>query len=183
MKTINQQAEGEKKVNENNLDKILVQELERIKECGEKINLAEIERRTRISRSILRRWKRNGYVLRPSRTGWRAGKSKLNGFSETVDSYLRNGVTNSSVIFERARKLVYDGGISILKDYIHHHRDLVPAPRHAVEPKGNRGRRYTTGRGDYRQMDWGFVDVMDWKEIPGGVHASSWFVIIAGSGI
>ena len=47
-------------VNENDLGKILAQELERIKEYGERINLAEIERHTGISRAILRRWQNNG---------------------------------------------------------------------------------------------------------------------------
>ena len=146
---------------ENDLGEILAQEMERVKECGERINLAEIGRRTGISRAVLRRWQSNGYVLQPSRKGWRSGTSKLEGVSETVDALLGKGVTNSTVILERIRKLGYDGGISILKDYIRRHRDLVPAPRHAVAPQGNRGRRYTTGRGDCCQMDWGFVDVVD----------------------
>ena len=34
MKTINQQAEGGRRVNENDLGEILAQELERIKDCG-----------------------------------------------------------------------------------------------------------------------------------------------------
>ena len=148
-------------VNENDLGEILAQELERIKECGERINLAEIERRTGISRAILRRWQSNGYVIQPSRKGWRSGTSKLNDVSETVDALLSKGVTNSSVIIERIRELGYDGGISILKDYIRSHRDLVPSPRHAVAPQGNRGRRYSTERGDCYQMDWGFVNVVD----------------------
>lgn len=148
-------------VNENDLGEILAQELERIKECGERINLAEIERRTGISRAILCRWQSNGYVIQPSRKGWRSGISKLNDVSETVDALLSKGVTNSSVIIERIRELGYDGGISILKDYIRSHRDLVPSPRHAVAPQGNRGRRYTTERGDCYQMDWGFINVID----------------------
>ena len=148
-------------VNENDLGEILAQELERIKECGERINLAEIERRTGISRAVLRRWQSNGYVIQPSRKGWRSGTSKLDDVSETVDALLRKGVANSSVILERIRELGYDGGISILKDYIRRHRDLVPAPRHIVASTGNRGRRYTTGRGDCYQMDWGFVNVVD----------------------
>ena len=111
-------------VNENDLGEILAQELERIKECGERINLAEIERRTGISRAILRRWQSNGYVIQPSRKGWRSGISKLNDVSETVDALLSKGVTNSSVIIERIRELGYDGGISILKDYIRSHREI-----------------------------------------------------------
>ena len=148
-------------VKENDLGEILAQELERIKECGGRINLAEIERRTGIGRSVLRRWQGNGYELKPSRKGWRAGESKLNKVAEAVDGLLRKGVTNSSVIFDRIRELGYDGGISILKDYIRAHHDLVPAQRQSAEPMGNRGRRYTTERGDCYQMDWGFVNVVD----------------------
>ena len=85
-------------VNENDLEEILAQELERIKECGGRINLADIGRRTGISRAVLRRWQGNGYVIQPSRKGWRSGISKLNDVSETVDALLRRGVTNSSVI-------------------------------------------------------------------------------------
>ena len=148
-------------VNENDLEEILAQELERIKECGGRINLAEIERRTGISRAILRRWQKNGYAVQPSRKGWRAGKSKLNDVAEAVDSLLGKGVSNSSVILGQIRKLGYDGGISILKDYIHQHRDLVPAPRHLEISGRSRGMRYSTDPGDCYQMDWGFVNVMD----------------------
>ena len=82
-------------VNGNDLGEILAQEPERIKGCGERINLAEIERRTGISRAILRRWQSNGYVIQPSREGWRSGISKLNDVSGAVDDLLNKGVTNS----------------------------------------------------------------------------------------
>ena len=76
-------------VNENDLGKILAQELERIKDCGERINLAEIERHTGISRAILRRWQSNGYVIQPSKEGCRSGISKFNDVSETIDTLER----------------------------------------------------------------------------------------------
>ena len=148
-------------VNENDLEEILAQELERIKECGKRINLAEIERRTGISRAVLRRWQRNGYSLANDKRGRPAGSTKTGPYNETIEALLRKGVTNSSVILERIRELGYDGGISILKDYIRSHRDLVPAPRHVAVPQGNRGRRYSTERGDCYQMDWGFINVID----------------------
>ena len=150
-------------VNENDLGEILAQELERINDCGGggRINLAEIERRTEISRAILRWWQSNGYAIQPSRKGWQSAISKLNDVSGAVDDLLSKGVTNSSVILGRIRELSYDGGISILKDYIRRHRDLVPSLRHAIAPQWNRGRRYTTERGDCYQMDWGFINVID----------------------
>ena len=64
-------------VNENDLEEILAQELERIKECGERINLAEIERRTGISRAVLRRWQRNGYSLADDKRGRPAATRRL----------------------------------------------------------------------------------------------------------
>lgn len=85
----------------------------------------------------------------------------MQGYEEEINSLLKKGVTNSSVILERIREHGYDGGLTIVKEYIAKHRDLVPAPRHVAIVKGNRGRRYKTGLGDCYQMDWGFVKVMD----------------------
>ena len=84
-------------------------------------------------------------------------------------------MTNSSVILGRIRELGYDGGISISKDYIRRHRDLVPSPRHAIAPQGNYGRRYTTERGDCYQMDWGFINVID---IAGNTWRCACFVMV-----
>lgn len=61
--------------------------------------------------------------------------------------------------FYKLRKSGFTGGKTIVKDYISAHHYLVPAPRHAVEPQGNRGRRYSTGPGEAFQMDWGFTKV------------------------
>ena len=135
-------------VNENDIEEILAQEPERIKECGERINLAEIERRTVISRTILRRWQRHGNSLENDKRGRPADNTKTEPYSAMIEALLRNGIANSAVIIERIRELGYDGGISILKDYIRSHHDLVPTPRHTVVPVGNRGRRYTTERGN-----------------------------------
>lgn len=162
-------------VNENDLEEILAQELERIKECGGRINLADIGRRTGISRAALRRWQKNGYSLEKGKRGRPAGNTKTEGYRDTIDAFLCKGVTNSSIIFDRIRELGYDGGLSILKDYIHRHRDLVPSPRHVVVPQGNRGRRYTTERGDCYQMDWGFVNVVD---MAGNTWRSACFAMV-----
>ena len=150
----------------NDLQKIITQSLEEMKrEQGEKfslqtVNLAELERRTGISRSKLRTLKKNDFHVQPhGLTGRKATVTVLTGFTGVIDDLLRKGVTNSSVCLERITDIGYTGSLSQVKDYIQKHRDLVPAKRQLVAPQGNRGRRYRTGPGEAFQMDWGFADV------------------------
>lgn len=127
----------------------------------EKINLAELERRTGISRAKLRKLKENGFIVKPhGLSGRKKEVTVLSGYTGAVNHLLQNGVVNSSVILDRIQELGYVGGKSQLKQYIHDHKDLVPAKRQIVAPQGNRGRRYTTGPGESYQMDWGFVNVV-----------------------
>lgn len=131
----------------------------------DEINLAELERRTGISRARLRRFKNNGFRLEPhGRTGYKADTTVLSGFTGALDSLLKLGVTNSSVCLERLQELGYPGGQTQVKKYIYEHKDLVPAKRQMVDPQGNRGRRYQTGPGESYQMDWGFT----WATDPNG---------------
>lgn len=128
----------------------------------EKLNLAELERRTNVTRSRLRRLKDNGFVFRPhGNTGKASPRNGLTGFTGLLDALLQSGVTNSSVCLERLQAAGYAGGITAVKGYISSHRNLVPARRHLVEPQGNRGRRYQTEPGEAFQMDWGFAKVVD----------------------
>ena len=150
----------------NDLQKIITQAINEIKqEQGEnfnlaKINLAELERRTGLSRSRLRRLKENNFIVTPhGRTGQKATATVLTGYSGIIDGLLRKGVTNSSVCFERLQEAGYTGGLTTVKTYISDHRDLVPPKRQLVAPQGNRGRRYQTSPGESYQMDWGFVQV------------------------
>lgn len=152
----------------NDFTEIITQALNDIKrELGdsfslEKINLADLERRTGISRGKLRKIKADGFVVLPhGRTGSRAEKTVLTGFTGIIDNLLKHGVTNSHVIFERIRENGYNGGLSSVKAYIKEHKNLVPARRQLVAPQGNRGRRYTSAPGECYQMDWGFVSVED----------------------
>ena len=156
-------------MNENNCNdssKIIAQALDEMKkELGpkfneEKINLAELSRRTGISRGRLRKLKKNGFVQKPHGSiGKKADKTVLSSFTGIVDNFLRNSVTNSSVIFDRLKDSGYTGGLTQVKVYISQNKNLVPAKRQAISPQGNRGRRYDTGPGETCQMDWGFVDV------------------------
>lgn len=128
------------------------------------INLAELERRTGISRGKLRQLKKNGFQETVStRAGKKHTVTKLTGYTGIIDNLLRQGIKNSSVCFERLRQAGYTGGISIVKEYILAHKHLIPAKRQQVAPQGNRGRRYSTAPGEAFQMDWGFTNVLDYN--------------------
>ena len=127
----------------------------------EAVNLAEMERRTGLSRSRLRRLKKNGFEFKPhANKGRKAKKTILSGFTGALDDLLRKGVSNSSVILERLKELGYPGGLTVVKEYIARHKNLLPPKRQVVAPQGNRGRRYETPPGDSFQMDWGFTNVV-----------------------
>ncbi len=132
---------------------------------ADEINLAELERRTGITRARLRRIKRNGFkAAAHGRTGQKAKTTVLSGFTGTLDNLLRQGVTNSAVCLRRLREAGYSGGQTQIKEYIAAHKDLVPAQRQSAAPQGNRGFRYHTGPGEAYQMDWGFVKVFDGED-------------------
>lgn len=173
----------QKKDNSNDLTPIITQALLEMKaEQGDKfsidtVNLAELGRRTGISRGKLRRLQKAGFVDLPhGNAGTTKTKSKLSGFTGIIDNYLRQGITNSSVIFEKLLENGFTGKLSIVKDYIHKHKDeLSPPRRQAVSPQGNRGRRYDTAPGESFQMDWGFVNVKTANET---VHKVACFAMI-----
>lgn len=126
----------------------------------EKINLADLGRRTGISRAKLRRMKEHDFEdVQHALKGRRATATLLSGYTGILDGLLKGGVVNSVVCLAKLRENGFTGGKTIVKDYITTHQHLVPAPRHAVEPQGNRGRRYFTGPGEAFQMDWGFTKV------------------------
>lgn len=151
---------------DNDLTEIITETLNEMKrELGDqfdldKINLAEFERRTGISRARLRRIKENGFVIKPhALTGRKAGTTVLTGFTGIIDSLLRKGVKNANVIYARLVENGYTGGKTSVKTYIREHKSLLPAKRQIVAQQGNRGRRYQTVPGEMFQMDWGFVNV------------------------
>ena len=147
---------------------IITQEIEKMKEeqgdsfSLETINLAELERRTGVTRARLRKLKNDKFQFKPHGNAViRAEHTVLSGFTSVIDNLLRLGVTNSSVHYERLQELGYAGGLTTVKNYIAAHKELVPAKRQQVDPQGNRGRRYTTDPGEAYQMDWGFTWVTD----------------------
>ena len=155
-----------KENNNNDLQKILTQALNEIKsELGDrfdinKINLADLERRTGLSRGKLRSLKKNGYKVKPhGLKGRTSNHSVLSGFTGVIDDLLKKGITNSAVCYDRIQECGYQGSISSVKNYIKNNKHLIPPKRQIVSPQGNRGRRYETGPGESYQMDWGFVTV------------------------
>ncbi len=156
----------QEKDNSNDLQAILSQAISQMKsELGkkfdlDKINLAELGRRTGISRSKLRRFKENDFIIPPhALIGRKADNTVLSGFTGVLDELLKNNVTNAVVCLDRLRECGYTGGQTQVRVYIENHKDLIPPKRLLVDRTGNRGRRYETGPGEAYQMDWGFVNV------------------------
>lgn len=149
-----------KEIQSNGSDNIISQAIEEMKaEQGndfslEKINLAELERRTGISRAKLRRLKENGFVDVPhGLSGRKARQTVLTGYTAFLDDLLGKGISNSAVCLKRLQEIGYSGGLTTVKDYISSHKHLIPAKRQLVAPQGSRGQRYTTEPGECYQMD------------------------------
>ena len=160
-----------KEINSNGFTDIISQAIEEMKaQMGNnfslsQINLAELERRTGISRAKLRRLKENNFNETPhGRFGTAKADTVMSGYSAFLDNLLVQGVTNSVVCLDRLKTLGFQGSLSTVKRYIKAHRHLVPAKRQLVAPQGNRGRRFTTAPGEAFQMDWGFTKVQDYDD-------------------
>ncbi len=94
--------------------------------------------------------------------------SKLDAFKPEIHLMLSQGIFNCVVLLEKLQKKGYDGGITILKDYVRHFRPARNAP--AV-------RRYETLPGKQAQMDWGIIHYIDEN---GTLHKAPAFVMILG---
>ena len=166
----------------NDLQSTISQALQIIKEKAgdkfdiEKVNIAELQRLTGLSRKKLRNLKDNGFIVKPhGLTGRKKDVTVLSGFTGMVDALLMKGVTNSSTIKDRLDEAGYTGSQTTIKEYISEHKDLVPAKRQIVAPQGNRGRRYTSRPGESYQMDWGFVTVV---QDSGSTYRAACFAMI-----
>lgn len=138
-------------------------------------NLAELCRRTGLSRQRARTIKADGFKVRPhGRLGTKAARTVLSGHTGLVDDQLRKGVTNSQAMYERPLGQGYEGGLTSVKAHVAGHRDLVPAKRRAVAPQGSRGQRFRSGPGEPCRMGWGLVTVVDWE---GGGHGIACFAM------
>lgn len=94
--------------------------------------------------------------------------SKLDPFKPLLHDLMSLGIFNCVVLLEKLREAGYDGGISILKEYIHPYRPAKALP--AV-------RRYETVSGKQAQMDWG---ICHYTDSSGSIHKVPAFVMILG---
>ena len=96
----------------------------------EKINLADLGRRTGISRAKLRSMKEHDFEdVQHALKGRKATTTLLSGYTGILDGLIKGGVVNSVVCLSRLRESGFTGGKSIVKEYIATHQHLVPAPR------------------------------------------------------
>ena len=111
------------------------------------------------------------YMEQPVRPHGLKGKkkgSKLDPYKPLLNQWLQEGIFNCVVLTERLREKGYDGGMSILKEYVHPYRPAKSAP--AV-------RRYETPSGKQAQMDWGLCQYLDQEN---KLHKVAVFVMILG---
>ena len=81
------------------------------------INLAELERRSGVSRWKLRRLKRNGFQDLPrSSKGRKHAAIKLSGYTGIIGSLLRQGIKNSSVILDTSLSAFHAGACPARND-------------------------------------------------------------------
>lgn len=111
-------------------------------------------------RTVRRALRRGGA---PSGKRPRARRSKLDAFRPEVDRLLQAGVWNAVVIHREITAQGYQGGISILRDYIRPKRALRSSRRTV---------RFETEPGDQLQHDWGCL----WTEL-GGVRQKLHFAV------
>lgn len=95
-------------------------------------------------KTVSRALKRGGAPKPPRR---RRG-SKLDPFKGKVDELLEDGVWNAKVILREIQEMGYEGGYTILRDYIQPKRSMR---------KSKRTVRYETEPGEQLQTDWGEI--------------------------
>ena len=110
-----------------------VKEIYEMKGAGSSIR--GISRKLDISRNAVRRYLNTpeAVVVKPTRR--RA--SKLDPFTEYIDRRLSEGLENCAVLWRELQGLGYQGGYSILKDYVSPRRR--PWPSRATVRDGARG--------------------------------------------
>lgn len=106
----------------NNLNETIAQALHQLKtEQGdrfslEKVNLAELSRRTGISRKRLRNAKEHGFRIPVhGNSGRKKPQTVITGYTEIIDNQLVSGVTNSSVILNVCRKTAIRAAVHRLR--------------------------------------------------------------------
>lgn len=119
-----------------------VKEIYEMRGAGRSIR--EIARELGISRNSVRKYLRSLGV--PKEEPRRRRPSKLDPYTDHIDTRLSEGLDNCVVLLRELRALGYDGGYTILKDY-------VQPRRRRRQP--NATIRFETGPGEQAQVDWG----------------------------
>ena len=82
----------------------------------EKVNLAELARRTGLSRQKLRRMKAHNFEdTQHAAKGRKSPVTLLSGYTGLLDGLLRNGVTNSAVCLSRLKENGFGGETHIFR--------------------------------------------------------------------
>ena len=95
--------------------------------------------------------------------------SRLDNFKPMLHVLMSQGIFNCVVLLERLKDASYDGGITILKEYVHPFRPAKALPA---------ARRFETPSGKQAQMDWGICQYTDGG---GALHKVPAFVMILGA--
>ena len=119
-----------------------VKEMYEMKGAGRSIR--GIARELGVSRNSVRKYLRSPGVPREKPRSRRA--SKLDPYTDHIDVRLSEGLDNCVVLLRELRALGYNGGYTILKDYVQPRRRRRQ-PRATV--------RFETGPGEQAQVDWG----------------------------
>ena len=119
-----------------------MKELYELKGQGQSIR--GIARELGVSRNSVRKYLRSPGL--PREKGMRRRASKLDQYTEYIDSRLSEGLDNCVVLLRELRVRGYSGGYTILKEYVQPRRRRRQ-PRATV--------RFETGPGEQAQVDWG----------------------------
>lgn len=122
--------------------------LHEMKAMGKSIRA--IARETGFSRNTIRKYLRDRELPQSKVTTDRP--SKLDPFKPFLQESFANGIYNCEVLLRLLREKGYDGGRTILKDYVKGYRP--PKQAQAVQ-------RYETKPGEHAQVDWGLCDYVD----------------------
>lgn len=129
-------------------------------------SIRAIARETDYSRNTIRRYLRSKGIFERKPRAKRP--SKLDPYKPLLDELMAQGIYNCEVLFERIREQGYQGGRTILKDYVKAFRPPKQTP--AIQ-------RYETKPGEYAQVDWGMCEYVDPE---GQVHKVPVFVMVLG---
>ncbi|MBH8605969.1 IS21 family transposase, partial [Thermoactinomyces sp. CICC 10522] len=138
--------------------------LHELKAIGKSIRA--ISRETGHARNTVRRYLRTQGL--PERKPRSKRPSKLDPFKPLIHQYMEQGIFNCEVLFRLLQEHGYQGGRTILKDYIKAFRPPKQLP--AVQ-------RYETRPGEQAQVDWGICEYTDPE---GQVHKVPVFVMVLG---